>query len=231
MLPRPKVEVIRLRPISLPSKRNAARKGQGIWRVASTVGPGPILKIGPWPKTHWTKSNNTSDQVQYTFGRGPIIPPGPGPTYTAYMPMEAIIAGPGPTLKIGPRPKTPWTRSNTHLGEVHYISGRGPIITHGPGPIHIAYMPMEAIIAGPGPTLKIGPRPKTHWTKSNNTSDQVQYTFGRGPIIPPGPGPPFIAYMPMEAIIAGPGPTLKIGPRPKTPWTKSNNTSDQVQRL
>ena len=120
MLPRPKVEVIRLRPTSLPSKRNAARKGQGIWRVASTVGPGP--------KIHWTRSNNTfvrgsthtSDQVQYTFGRGPIITPGPGPPYTAYTPMEAIIAGPGPTLKIGPRPKTPWTKSNNTLDQVQY---------------------------------------------------------------------------------------------------------------
>ena len=127
MLPRPKVEVIRLRPISLPSKRNAARKGQDIWRVASTVGPGPRIP--------WTRSNNTfvrgsihtSGQVQYTFGRGPIIPPGPGPPYTAYMPMEAITVGPGPTLKIGPRPKTHWTKSNNTLDQVQQHLGPGPI--------------------------------------------------------------------------------------------------------
>ena len=171
MLPRPKVEVMRLRPTSLPSKRNAARMQDRV----SGVSPAPL------------------DHVQYTFGRGPIITHGPGPPDTAYRPLEAITVGPGP----------PYT----------------------------AYMPLEAIIAGPGPTLKIGPRPKTRWTKSNNTLDQVQYTSGRGPIITPGPGPPFTAYRPLEAITVGPGPTLKIGPRPKTPWTKSKNTLDQVQRL
>ena len=97
MLPRPKVEVMRLRPTSLPSKRNAARKGQGIWRVASTVGPGPIhiwtrSNNNPWTwstiyslhtnRSHyrWTWSNtqnrttakNTLDQVQQHLGPGPI---------------------------------------------------------------------------------------------------------------------------------------------------------------
>ena len=44
------------------------------------------------------------DLVHPLFGRGPILPPGPGPSSVPPRPLEATGSGPGPALVIGPGP-------------------------------------------------------------------------------------------------------------------------------
>ena len=59
--------------------------------------------------------------------------------------------------------------------------------------------------------------------------DQVQGTFGRGPISGAGPGPGSMALSGLEGTIGGPGPGDKMGPRPKTGQTSAKNSLDLVQ--
>lgn len=44
------------------------------------------------------------DLVHPIFGRGPILPPGPGPSSVPPRPLEATSGGPGPAPEIGPGP-------------------------------------------------------------------------------------------------------------------------------
>ena len=44
------------------------------------------------------------DLVHPLFGRGPILPPGPGPSSMPHRPLEATSGGPSPALGIGPGP-------------------------------------------------------------------------------------------------------------------------------
>ena len=62
-----------------------------------------------------------------------------------------------------------------------------------------------------------------------NTVDLVQGNSGRGPISGGGPGPALVPLSGLEATLGGPGPAHKIGPRPKTTQTSTNNEVDQVQ--
>ena len=45
------------------------------------------------------------DQVQGTFGPGPISEAGPGPASVPPSSVEGIVGGPGPGVKVGPGPK------------------------------------------------------------------------------------------------------------------------------
>ena len=46
------------------------------------------------------------DEVSPSFGRGPILTPGPGPACVPSRALSGIVGGPGPPPKMGPRPKT-----------------------------------------------------------------------------------------------------------------------------
>ena len=67
------------------------------------------------------------------------------------------------------------------------------------------------------------------YQQHQNTVDQVQGNSGRGPISEGGPGPALVPLSGLEATLGGPGPTHKIGPRPKTTQTSTNYGVDQVQ--
>ena len=58
------------------------------------------------------QTDQNVDQVQGAFGRGHILGGGPGPATVPQEYLEATPVGPGPGGKIGPSPKTGWTRSN-----------------------------------------------------------------------------------------------------------------------
>lgn len=60
------------------------------------------------------------DLVQGIFGRGHILPPGPGPATMPHRAPSATLRGPGPAPEITPRPNTPWTRS-TQLTDLDAI--------------------------------------------------------------------------------------------------------------
>lgn len=59
--------------------------------------------------------------------------------------------------------------------------------------------------------------------------DQVQGTFGPGPILGAGPGPDSVPQKALGATTAGPGPGHGIEPRPEMGWTRSKEGLDQVQ--
>ena len=59
--------------------------------------------------------------------------------------------------------------------------------------------------------------------------DQVQGTFGPGPILGAGPGPDSVPQKALGATTAGPGPGHEIEPRPEMGWTRSKEGLDQVQ--
>ena len=61
------------------------------------------------------------DQVQGTFGPGPISGGGPSPASMPSRGLEGRCGGPGPGDGIGPGPKSDWTRSNTD-GLRHFCS-------------------------------------------------------------------------------------------------------------
>ena len=67
-------------------------------------------------------------------------------------------------------------------------------------------------------------------TGERGSVDQVQRSFGPGPILGAGPGPASVALNSLEGTIGGPGPRGKIGPSPNEGWTRSKQGLDQVQR-
>ncbi len=62
------------------------------------------------------------DQVQGIFGRGQISGGGPGPGSMAPEALEGRSGGPGPGSKIGPGPKSAWTRSSDNAGMLRFCS-------------------------------------------------------------------------------------------------------------
>jgi len=61
--------------------------------------------------------------------------------------------------------------------------------------------------------------------------DQVQGTFGPGPISGAGPGPASMSSTGLGGTSGGPGPGGKIGPSPNGGWTRSKQGVDQVQSM
>jgi len=60
----------------------------------------------PYPSSHKTRCAIPVDQVQSTFGPGPISDAGPGPASMPQNSLKATCGGPGPGLKVGPGPNS-----------------------------------------------------------------------------------------------------------------------------
>ena len=63
------------------------------------------------------------DQVQGSFGPGPILGTGPSPAGMASKGLEGTSGGPGPEVKIGPSPNGGWTRSKYEVDQVQFPKG------------------------------------------------------------------------------------------------------------
>ncbi len=92
-----------------------------------------------------------------------------------------------------------------------------------------ATLPQPVLVMGGGSNLLFtGDFPGTVLHVSLGL-DQVQGSFGPGPILGTGPSPAGMASKGLEGTSGGPGPEVKIGPSPNVGWTKSKCEVDQVQ--
>ncbi len=127
----------------------------------------------PTPHSPWTRSRAFVDLVQPLFGRGAILPPGPGPATMPHRYPRATLSGLGPPHTITPRPNIGHTKAKTqsHLGQT----------PPGPGPATMPHRYPRATLSGLGPPHKVAPRPDIGHTKAKTQSHRGQ--------TPPGPGP------------------------------------------
>jgi len=119
------------------------------------------------------------DQVQGSFGRGPILGAGPSPDSMAPRPLQGITAGPGPGDEAGPGPEgdvlSQSAPSSAGVGQVGATFGPGGILSDLPSPENMAQSSAEGTIGGPGGTAKNPPSPKFIYVipDFNNPSGQT----------------------------------------------------------
>ena len=81
-----------------------------------------LLFTGDFPGTVLHMSLGL-DQVQGSFGPGPILGTGPSPAGMASKGLKGTSGGPGPEVKIGPSPNVGWTRSKYEVDQVQFPKG------------------------------------------------------------------------------------------------------------
>ena len=160
-----------------------------------------LCHSSPSADTQWTRSRAFADLVQPLFGRGAILPLGPGPTTMPHRHLRATLGGPGPPHKITPRPNIGHTKAKNqpHLGQIPPGPGQRlyaiqvrckyvglytvdlvqpPCPTSTPEPHSVDLVHHTKLHLG---QISATPRPKHSHTSAKHPLDLVQGLRGPGP--------------------------------------------------